>query len=138
MVRPDVVGRKLARASAWLDEAGDLIGRSEGWQTDAHARDLASFYLFLTIQECIDLAAHWVADAGWPVPDDAGAIFDLLADRLEIDSDLAERMRGAVGLRNRIAHGYSSLDHDRIRAEFSEGGATLRQFLAIVADAAGL
>lgn len=28
------------------------------------SRDLATFYLFLAMQATIDLAAHWVADAG--------------------------------------------------------------------------
>ena len=133
MVRPDVAVGKLARARAWLADAEGLIGREE-----RRDRDLGAFYLFLAIQECIDLATHWVADEGWPVPDDAGASFDLLADRGVLDRGVAEGMRGAVGLRNRIGHGYAAIDHERIGNELGQGAETLRGFLAAVADEAGL
>jgi uncharacterized protein YutE (UPF0331/DUF86 family) len=139
MVKPDVVGRKLARASDWLDSAEEILSRpSEELLDDTKGRDLASFYLFLAIQECIDLAAHWVADAGWGSPDEAGATFTLLVSRGAIDYDLATKLRQAVGLRNRIAHGYSTVDHELIQAEYQEGVKALRKFLALVADEAGL
>ncbi len=133
MVRPDVAAVKLARARGWLAEAEELIAREE-----RRERDLGAFYLFLSIQECIDLATHWVADAGWPVPDDAGASFDLLADRGALDRNVAAGMRSAVGLRNRIGHGYAAIDHDRIGRELGEGASTLRAFLSAVAAEAGL
>ncbi len=135
MVRPEVAERKLARATAWLGDAEARLSRSAAdFLADPDAQDLASFHLFLAIQECIDLAAHWVADARWGSPDEASATFDLLAHHGAIDRDLAARMRGAVGLRNRIAHGYSTLDQARIHGEYHEGITTLRRFLARVAD----
>ena len=74
MVKPDLVMRKVGRAKAWLDDAEAILSRPVGeFLTDVKSRDLATFYLFLAIQECIDLAAHWVADAGWTVPDEAGS-----------------------------------------------------------------
>ena len=96
------------------------------------------FYLFLAIQECIDLAAHWVADAGWEPPDDAGSTFDVLADRGPIDRTVADTLRLASGLRNRIAHGYAMLDYRRVQAEAHVGIPALRAFLDLVARHAGL
>lgn len=133
MVRYDVAAGKIARARGWLADAEGLIGREE-----RRDRDLGAFYLFLAIQECIDLATHWVADAGWPVPDDAGASFDLLADRGVLDRGVAAGMRGSVGLRNRIGHGYAAIDHERIGRELGQGAEILRAFLAAVADEARL
>jgi len=139
VANPDVITRKVARASAWLDDAEALASLpAEEFLADVKSRDLASFYIFLTIQECIDLAAHWVADAGWGSPDDAASLFDVLADRDVIDQDLATSLRGAVGLRNRIAHGYASVDHARMQIEFREGAAALRRFLARAVSEAGL
>jgi uncharacterized protein YutE (UPF0331/DUF86 family) len=85
----------------------------------------------------MDLAAHWVADAGWPAPPDASSTFDLLARNGAIDSGLAGEFRAAAGLRTRIAHGYGNLDHDRLHAELMQGIPELRRFLAAVAGAAG-
>lgn len=139
MVKPDVVGKKLARATVWLDDAEGILSRpAEEFFADVERRDVASFYLFLAIQECIDLAVHWVADSGWQVPDDAASTFLVLADRQAIDRDLAEELRGAVGLRNLIAHGYALVDHARIRSEYKEGIASLRRFLDAVATEAGV
>jgi len=139
VVRPDVASHKIARAAARLEQAEALVNRPlEQFLADPQACDLASFYLLLAIQEVIDLAAHWVADAGWSPPEEAGSTFDLMADRGAIERDLAQRLRAAVGLRNRIVHGYADLDHARIHAEFREGVEALRKFLGLAAARAGL
>ncbi len=138
MVKPEVARHKIARAHARLDQAEALVSRPvETFIADLAGRDLASFYLQLAIQEVIDLAAHWVADAGWEPPRDAASTFDILADRGAIDRDLAPRLRAAVGLRNRIAHDYAGVDPARLHAEFAAGVEPLRRFLVAVANAAG-
>jgi uncharacterized protein YutE (UPF0331/DUF86 family) len=139
VVRPDVAGARVARALAWLTEAEAILGRSTAdFVGDRSGRDLALFYLFLAIQECIDLAAHWVADEGWMPPDDAGSTFDVLADHRVIERSTAEALRGATGLRNRIAHGYAMVDYARVQVESRQGAPALRAFLDAVGRAAGL
>ena len=44
-------------------------------------------------------------------------------------------MRSVVRVRNRIAHGYASVDHERIRAEAPGGITAVRRFLEAVAAA---
>lgn len=139
MVRPDVAGARVARATAWLADAARLFDQApDAFIAATKDRDLALFYLFLAIQECIDLAAHWVADAGWAPPDDAGSTFDVLAERGAIDRTLADTLRLASGLRNRIAHGYAMLDYRRVQTEAQAGIPALRAFLEVVARQAGL
>ena len=138
MVRPEVARKKIARAAAWIRDAGSLLSRPlDDYLADAKGRDLAAFYVFLAIQECIDLAAHWVADSGWSPPDDAASTFDVLADRGVIDRALADGMRAATGLRNRIAHGYALLDHRRLHSEASRGVETLERFLRSMGGQSG-
>jgi uncharacterized protein YutE (UPF0331/DUF86 family) len=139
MVRRDVVAGKVSRAVGWLDSAETTFAQPPTqFASDVRGRDLALFYLFLSVQECIDIAAHWVSDAGWATPDDAGSSFDVLAERAVIDQTSADALRGAVGLRNRIAHGYAMLDYERVHREARSGLPHLRSFLAQVSDAAGL
>ncbi|HUP24826.1 MAG TPA: DUF86 domain-containing protein [Thermoanaerobaculia bacterium] len=139
MVQRDVAARKIANAAARLDAVGRILSRPrETFLAQPEARDLAAFYLLLAIQECIDLAAHWIADEGWLAPDDAASTFDVLSDHGVIDRSLASGMRAAVGLRHRIAHGYTTLDHGRMYDESDEGVATVRAFLAAAAEAVGL
>jgi uncharacterized protein YutE (UPF0331/DUF86 family) len=139
VVKADVVARKIATARQRLRAADEIFARPlDEFLPDEPARDLACFYLFLAIQDCIDLAAHWVADADWGTPDDVGGVFDVLRDKGVIDGELAQGMRGATGLRNRIAHGYGSLDPERIWSEYRTGKALLREFLSTLAEGAGL
>ena len=139
MVSPDVAARKIAGASARLADADEILslGR-DAFLEDVKSRDLATFYVFLAIQDCLDLASHWVADAGWPPPGEAAEAFETLADRGVIDRELTDAMRAATGLRNRIAHGYASVDHGRLHGEFRDGSRAIRRFLSLAAEAAGL
>jgi len=138
VVNRDIVARKLARARSWLaDAATRLDAPPDVFLANADSRDLATFHLFLAMQEVIDLAVHWVADAGWDAPDDAGGAFDVLAGRGVIPRDTATALRAMVGLRNRIAHGYATLDHERLHEEATDGLAAMRAFLVSIADAAG-
>jgi uncharacterized protein YutE (UPF0331/DUF86 family) len=86
------------------------------------------------VQEAIDLAAHWVADEGWTPPDDVGGAFDVIAAHRGITTELATEMRNIVRVRNRIAHGYSSVDHDTFHAQAPSGIATVKTFLAAVSE----
>jgi uncharacterized protein YutE (UPF0331/DUF86 family) len=139
VVRPDVIAAKVGRARAWLNDAAlSVLGPQEAYLADPQRRDLALFYLFLAIQECIDLAAHWVADAGWGEPDDAASAFDVLAERGAIGRPTATALRAAAGLRNRIAHGYAMLDYARVHHEAQDGIPALRAFLAAITTAAGV
>lgn len=139
MVRRDVAERKIAAAAAYLADAEELFTRpQEELLADKKGRDLAAFYVFLAVQETIDLAAHWVADSGWRPPDDVPSTFDVLAERGVIDPSLASRLHAAASLRNRIAHGYTTLDHQRLLEEFREGAETVRRFLARAAEVVGL
>lgn len=139
MVQRDVVAQKVATAHARLEAAARIFSRPRKEFTAAEKdRDLAMFYLFLAIQECIDLAAHWVVDEDWGPPEDAGGSFDLLRDKGILEPDLAVALRAATGLRNRIGHGYGLLDPERTYDEFPEGAEAVRRFLTIAAETAGL
>jgi uncharacterized protein YutE (UPF0331/DUF86 family) len=130
--------RSLARARGLMRSRSSLSGDTEDLTRDVKSPDLACFYLMLAIQECMDLAAHVSAGAGWSPPDEVGAAFDLLAEHGVIDVELADAMRAAVGLRNRIAHGYATVDHRKLMAEAADGIDALRRYLASVASLAGL
>jgi uncharacterized protein YutE (UPF0331/DUF86 family) len=139
MVNPDVIGKKLAKATSWIDSVEESLSRpADEFLSDRESKDLASFHLFLAIQECINLGCRWVADKGWGSPDDAMAMFDVLAVRGAIDHRLAKTLRSAVALHDQIAHSYWTVDHERLQVEYREGLGALWQFLALVADEAGL
>lgn len=133
---------RKSRASDWLDSVESILSRpreeflekDQGWDWDW---DLASFRLFLATQECIDLLAHWLAGEDWGLPSDPASAFGLLADHAVIDQDLATRLRKVVELRDRISHGDFE-DRAQLQGEYREGVASLRRFLAVAAERAGI
>jgi uncharacterized protein YutE (UPF0331/DUF86 family) len=90
--------------------------------------------LFVAIQACLLLAAHWLADEGWDVPQRYGEIFLALADHGVIPRPLALRLVAAAGLRNLVAHQYGALERARVYATASSSDLDdLQAFCAALA-----
>jgi len=77
---------------------------------DLDAQDIVSLNLTRAVQICVDLAAHVIANREIIAPDTMGKAFDALADAGLIPSDLAGRMKKAVGFRNLAVHNYDAID----------------------------
>jgi uncharacterized protein YutE (UPF0331/DUF86 family) len=120
--RPAVVDRSLlARNVAVVRDAvarirSVLPPSREAFEADRTVREIVVLNLFVGIQTCLDLAAHWLADEGWVVPQRYGEIFQALADQGIIPRPLAIRLVAAVGLRNLVAHQYGALEWARLYA----------------------
>jgi uncharacterized protein YutE (UPF0331/DUF86 family) len=87
----------------------------------------------VALQEAIDIAYHIVADEGWGIPDSHRAAFDLLASRGVLPAALATQLSAAAAMRNRIAHGDASVDHQRLWRELPDALHALDGFTAAVA-----
>ena len=110
-----VVARKIAEIRARVARVRELLPASasdfQAVRTDAEALILN---LYLALQGCSDLAMHVVADRGLGVPADARGAFELLERAGVLEPGLTRNLMAAVGLRNRIAHQYGSLDLQRV------------------------
>jgi uncharacterized protein YutE (UPF0331/DUF86 family) len=117
MVDRAVLAKKLSTIRDAVTRIREVLPPSaEAFGSDRTAREVVTLNLFLALQEAIALAVHWLADAGWDVPQSYGEAFTVLADRNILERELARRLRGAAGLRNLIAHQYGVVDFGRIFA----------------------
>ncbi len=89
--------------------------------------------VLVVVQESLDVAFHVASDEGWGVPASYRESFDLLAHHGVIGQELASSLGGAAQLRNRIAHGYATVDLDRLWAELPQGVSAFEQFVAAIA-----
>jgi uncharacterized protein YutE (UPF0331/DUF86 family) len=92
------------------------------------AREVVILNLFVAIQECLDLATHWLADGGWTIPVTYAEVLLALGEHGIIERPLARRLAAATGLRNLIAHQYGAIDVDRLHAIASSGPDDLLEF----------
>jgi uncharacterized protein YutE (UPF0331/DUF86 family) len=103
---------------------------------DRTAREVVVLNLFVALQQCLALAAHWLADAGRDVPSGYKDLFDALGKRSVLATDLAQRLAAASGLRNLIAHRYGVIDWSRIHSIAAAELEDLIEFCAALARAA--
>ncbi len=104
----------VARVRSVLPPSSDLFA------ADRTTREVVVLNLFVALQECVSLAAHWLADQGLDVPQTYADMFHRLGERGVIPAALGTRLAAASGLRNLIAHQYGVLDWTRIHALASE------------------
>lgn len=117
MVDKAILAAKLAAIRDAVARVRQVLPASpEAFTADRTAREVVTLNLFIALQDAIGLAAHWVADQGWAVPQSHGEVFTVLGERKVIDRELARRLRAAAGLRNLIAHQYGALNTDRVFA----------------------
>ena len=89
--------------------------------------------LLVAIQGALDIALHMASDEGWGVPASYAEGFALLAGHGVIDAGLAATLANMATLRNRLAHGYASVDMERIWTELPAGLAALDAFSSAIA-----
>ncbi len=100
---------------------------------DRTTREVVVLNMFVAIQTAVDLATHWLADAGWDVPTTYGELFTSLADHGVLERPLASRLAAASGLRNLIAHQYGVINATRIYEIATTDLADLDSFCAALA-----
>jgi uncharacterized protein YutE (UPF0331/DUF86 family) len=110
-----------------------LPASADAFVTDRTAREVVTLNLLVAIQGCLDLAAHWLADAGWEVPVTYGEVFAALARHDVISAELATRLATAAAFRNLIAHQYGALDWRRVHTLAASDLGDLETFCATLA-----
>jgi uncharacterized protein YutE (UPF0331/DUF86 family) len=125
-----VVRDAVERVHSVLPPSPDAFG------ADRTTREIVTLNVFVAIQACLDLAAHWLADAGWEIPATYAELFESLARHGVIDRELATSLAGPAAFRNLIAHQYGALDWRRVHALASSNLGDLERFCAVLADRA--
>lgn len=114
-----------------------LPKEGSSFAADIDCQDATAMSLFVAIQEAVDIALHIASDEGWGVPGSYGDAFHLLEARGVLEGPLSTTLAGMAGLRNRIAHGYASVDPGRLWAEIPTGLTALDKFATAIAQFVG-
>ena len=134
MTDPVLVLRKLATLREHLERVRRRRPVSvEALRTDVDLQDALAMSLLVAVQEAIDVAFHLLADEGWGTPDSYAEGFAMLARRGVIDVALSDALARVVSVRKRLAHGYATLDVDRLWAEVPAGLEALDRYASAIA-----
>jgi uncharacterized protein YutE (UPF0331/DUF86 family) len=133
LVDPDRIRERLGRLDPLLARLERTREHSlEDYSRDADLRLQTERALQLALQICLDVAAHLVGELGLPPPDEYRQSFVRLRDSGALQSDLADRLAIAAGLRNRLVHGYADLDDAQVFAALGRLD-DLRAFASVAA-----
>jgi len=111
VVDRDLVLRKIADIDRYLQQlAGYRQIDLDSYRNDWKVQRIVERTLHLTIEACMDVADHIVADRQLRVPDTGGATFEILAEAGVVSMDLGKALARMVGFRNILVHDYARLD----------------------------
>ena len=103
------------------------------FRADVDRQDALAMSLLVAVQDALDIALHVASDEGWGIPASYAAGCDMLAAHGVIDTALAMELARMASLRNRLAHGYASIDAERIWQELPSGLDALEAFAVAIA-----
>jgi uncharacterized protein YutE (UPF0331/DUF86 family) len=130
-----LVARKLAVLQEHLRRLGERRPPSvENFVHDLLLQDAVAMGVLVAVQESMDIALHIASDEGWELAATYRDAFGVLASHGVIPAELATSLGSATQLRNRIAHGYASMDAARLWTELPAGIAAFSEFAAAVSS----
>jgi len=120
---------RLEHLDEFLERCEEIraAGRS-AYDENVQSRLAAQRAIQLSIQICIDIAAHLIAEWGPRMPADYHGVFGALR-RDGLDDDLAEQLASAARMRNVLVHGYLEVD-DNVVWDALDHLDDLRRFAA--------
>jgi uncharacterized protein YutE (UPF0331/DUF86 family) len=110
LVDPEKVNDRLERLAELLDALSAIEEDGyDSYRASFRSQLAATHALQLAVQVCLDIGAHLIAEEGLRMPDDYRGVFvNLKAGGLE--SELADRLSAAAGMRNILVHDYLKVD----------------------------
>ena len=114
MVDPEKVTDRLERLAELLDELSDIEKDGyDSYRTSFRSRLAVAHGLQLAVQVCLDIGAHLIAEEGLKMPNDYRGIFASLKEG-GLESELADRLSAAAGMRNILVHDYLMVDDEAV------------------------
>lgn len=111
MIDPDTLASILGNLRGFLVKLDFLADLSEGeFLEDFTNVESAKHLLQVSIECCLDIAHHIVADEGYRTPVDYYDSFVILNENGILPDEMMPTLRQMVGFRNRIVHLYWEID----------------------------
>ena len=107
---------------------------SDHYLSDEDTQDIVERNFQLAVQVCMDIANYLIARLSLQVPEEEGNIFAILGKAGAIPEALGDEMRGMVGFRNILVHGYLKIDPSEVHRILTTRLGDLEHFAQSIAD----
>jgi uncharacterized protein YutE (UPF0331/DUF86 family) len=130
MVDRDLIRRKLADLEQYVQQLAEYVTPEE-YRRDWRTQRIVERTLQMSIEACVDVANHVIADRKLRVPGTYAETFDVLAEAGLLEPSLHAVMVRMTGFRNLIVHDYARLDPPRVIQVLGDGLADFDQFRTV-------
>ena len=135
MVDRQKLSARLSALENYLAELHSFRERSrEEFVREPALHHLAERFLHLACECVLDIAHHLVSDGGYRQPGSYRDTIEVLSEEGVLDSELTERLKRWMGLRNILVHLYMEIDHGRVYDAIQEDLQDLEEFAARAAQ----
>lgn len=90
--------------------------------------------LQVSIQSCLDIAHHIVAEEGYRTPQDSYDAFVVLHEQQILPADFMPTLRQMVSFRNRVVHLYWDVNDEMVYQIVSEKLTDFEQYVGYIVD----
>lgn len=133
----EIVAARLSKPRECLRHLRRIaVSPLEDYLSSEIDRALAEHFLRLALEVMLDVGNHLVVSRGFRKPLQLRDIPSILAENGILPGDLARRLADATGLRNRLVHVYSDVDHTIIYRVLQSDLDDLDAFAARIANLA--
>jgi uncharacterized protein YutE (UPF0331/DUF86 family) len=135
MVDPDTLASILGNLQGYLEKLATLAAIPE----DAFLQDFtniesAKHLLQVSIECCLDIAHHIVADEGYRTPTDYYDTFIVLHENGIVPEDFIPTLRQMVSFRNRVVHLYWDVDDVTVYRILQENLGDFETYIKYILD----
>ncbi|HXV59296.1 MAG TPA: DUF86 domain-containing protein [Vicinamibacteria bacterium] len=133
MVDREILATRLSKLRSALVKLERIAEQArDDYLTNETDRALAEHYLRIALEATLDAGNHVIAAEGFRKPLKLRDVPLILAENRVIPTELAEKLARAVGLRNRLVHGYAEIDHERLHEILNEELIDLERFAVAI------
>ena len=104
---------KIKEIENYISELEKFLPKDyDEYKNDLKTKAACERYFEKIIEAVAELTFLLIKQKGYKIPEDDKAAFNILANEKTISSELASRLKDAKGMRNILAHQYSSIDDE--------------------------
>lgn len=129
----ELIKNKLQKLDDHLMRIENMHFSEEELVNNTDYQDLITFRLLQSVEICIDIASHLIAELKLTKPDNARSSFEVLSGNKIISSELADKLAYAVSFRNLAVHGYEHFDFKRLFHDYHEDINDIKEFMKATA-----
>ena len=134
MVNPHILASRVERLREYLGYLKSLRRYSyQQFSSDPFIRGNVERYLHLSIECCLDIGNHLIADRGLRRADDYKEIFLILGEAKILPRAFAKRIAPMGGFRNILVHDYLKVDPRRVYEALEQRLPDFERFILLVA-----